>query len=191
MPKLLFINACVRPRSRTRQLAQVVLDSLRGDVEEVDLEKEKIPALTNQGLERRAKALAQGGADQPDLRYARQFIAADVIVIAAPYWDLSFPASLKDYLEAVNVVDLTFRYTQSGEPEGLCRAKRLYYVTTAGGYIYEGNMGFEYVKALCQTFYGIDKVVLFKAEGLDIVGADVEAIMASAKEAVATQMAET
>ena len=30
------------------------------------------------------------------------------------------------------MVGITFRYTSEGVPEGLCRAKRLNYVTTAG-----------------------------------------------------------
>ena len=42
------------------------------------------------------------------------------------------------------------------------------------------EFGFGYVKALAQNFYGIDEVELIKATGLDIIGADVEAILSSA-----------
>ena len=42
---------------------------------------------------------------------------ADEIVIGAPYWDLSFPAALKTYLEHCCVCDVTFHYTQEGRPE--------------------------------------------------------------------------
>ena len=31
---------------------------------------------------------------------AGQFAGADTIVIAAPFWDLSFPAALKQYMQA-------------------------------------------------------------------------------------------
>ena len=62
----------------------------------------------------------------------------------------------------------------------MCRAKRLIYVTTAGGIIYD-NFGFEYVKALAQKIYGIGEVLFFKAENLDIDGNDVNDILRRAK----------
>jgi ABC-type uncharacterized transport system ATPase subunit len=37
--------------------------------------------------------------------------------------------------------------------------------------------GFGYVKALAQTFYGIKDTALFKAQGLDIYGADINSIL--------------
>ena len=103
---------------------------------------------------------------------ARQFAAADEIVIAAPYWDLSFPAVLKQYIEQINVVGITFRYTPEGIPEGLCRASRLTYVMTAGGEFVPEEYGFGYMKALAESFYGIPEVQLIKAVGLDIAGAE-------------------
>ena len=39
---------------------------------------------------------------------------ADTVVIAAPFWDLSFPAILKKYIEAVTVAGITFRYSDQG-----------------------------------------------------------------------------
>ena len=62
-------------------------------------------------------------------------------------------------------------------PIGLYNAKKLYYVTTAGGDFAPEEFGFGYVKALAQNYYGIRDVELIKAVGLDIVGADVETIM--------------
>jgi len=108
---------------------------------------------------------------------AKDFAAADEIVIAAPFWDLSFPAALKQYFEQINVTGITFFYSDDGIPQGLCKAKTLYYVTTVGGTIFSEEYGYGYVKALAQGFYGIQNTVLFKAEGLDIIGADVEKIL--------------
>ena len=67
-----------------------------------------------------------------------------------------------------------------GIPQGLCKSRRLIYVTTAGGPIIY-NFGFEYVKALAQGFFGIPDVQMVKAEELDIQGADVNQIMERAK----------
>ena len=101
-------------------------------------------------------------------------------MIAAPYWDLSFPSVLRIYLEHTTVTGLTFRYSETGVPVGLCKAKRLIYVTTAGGPIGDRNFGFDYVKALASTFYGIADIVCFQAENLDIWGADVPGILENA-----------
>jgi FMN-dependent NADH-azoreductase len=81
-------------------------------------------------------------------------------------------------------VGITFRYTPEGIPQGLCHAKRLTYITTAGGNFFPEEYGFGYVKALAQSFYGIHTVNLIKAVGLDIVGADVNAIMEAAKKEI-------
>ena len=63
----------------------------------------------------------------------------------------------------------------------MCKAKKLYYVTTAGGFIGQNDFGFAYVNALAQNFFGITEVHRYAAEGLDIFGADVEQIMCNAK----------
>ena len=102
-------------------------------------------------------------------------------MIAAPYWDLSFPSALKQYLEQISVVGITFRYSEDGVPIGLCRAKRLIYVTTADGYYVPEEFGYGYVKALAQNYYGIQDVRQITAAGLDIDGANVEEIMLNAE----------
>ena len=103
-------------------------------------------------------------------------------MVAAPYWDLSFPASLKQYIEQINVTGITFMYTPEGIPKGLCKAKKLYYVMTAGGTYVPEEFGFGYVKSLAQNFYGIRKIELIKAVGLDIDSANVEEIMGKDKQ---------
>ena len=183
MDNILFINACPRPDSRTRELAQHVLNKLDGKVEKLRLYDENIPPLDADGMAERERAVREGDRDAPILRYARQFAAADIIVVAAPYWDLLFPAVVRAYFEATTVTGVTFRYTPEGFPQGMCRAKKLIYVTTAGGPIGEYNLGFDYVKALATLYYGIPEVKCFSAEFLDIIGADVPAILAKAKAA--------
>ena len=177
---ILFINSCVRAESRTLRLAQALLDRLDGSVTEVRTAQMRLPTADEDFLRRRDSLIAEGRLDDPVFEAARQFAEADVIVIAAPYWDLSFPASLKQYLEQINVVGVTFRYTPEGVPEGLCRAKKLYYVTTAGGYYVPEEYGYGYVRALARGYYGIGDTCLVQAVGLDIAGADVEAIMQEA-----------
>lgn len=179
MEKILFVNACVRENSRTLDIAKIVLEKLNNAYTEVNLQKTDLKPLNRESLDIREKLILQDDFSDTMFSLAKDFAAADTIVIAAPYWDLAFPALLKIYLEQITVSGITFRYAK-GVPQGLCRAKRLIYVTTAGGIIYD-NFGFEYVKALAQKIYGIGEVLFFKAENLDIDGNDVNDILRRAK----------
>ena len=174
---ILFVNACVRPQSRTKRLAQSVLRKLGGDVKEVNLEREKVSPLNGTMLERRLRLISAGAFDDPMFDLARDFAAAEKIVVAAPYWDLSFPALLKCYIEQISVIGLTFAYDDAGRPYGLCKADRLVYVTTSGGPMFNEDVGFGYIKSLAQNFYGIRNVSCLKAENLDLIGADAESIL--------------
>lgn len=82
----------------------------------------------------------------------KDFAEADEIVIGAPYWDLSFPAALKIYIEHAAVMGMTFHYTEEGRCEGLCRAKHLTYITTGGGQVSAMNYGYEYLCGIASMF---------------------------------------
>ena len=181
MEKILFVNSCVRENSRTYRLAETVLDCLDGDITRLDISEADIKPLDRQSLAQRIELSDMGTFDNDMFRYARQFADSDTVVIAAPYWDLSFPAVLKAYLEAVSVCGITFRYDENGAPAGLCNVRKLIYVTTSGGSIGEFNMGYDYVRALAQGLFGIRNILFFSAENLDIYGNDVEAIMQEAE----------
>lgn len=180
MKKILFINACIRPHSRTCLLAQKALEKLDGQISEVKLCNEDIPPLNWEQLEERDRLISAKDFSAPMFKYANQFATADDIVIAAPYWDLAFPSILRIYFEHITIAGLTFTYSLNGIPVGLCKANRLIYITTAGGPIENRNLGYDYIKTLANTFYGISDVVCFTAENLDIEGADIDSIMGKA-----------
>ena len=173
----LFINACVRSASRTKQLANCLLSRWGGPITEIKLCEIEFPATDEEYLLRRDKLIAEGRRDDPMFALATQFASADRILIAAPHWDLSFPATLKQYLEKINVPGITFFYTPEGVPHGLCRAEMLVYVSTAGGTYVPDEFSFGYVKALAQNYYGIRDVRLVQAVGLDLDGVDPEKIL--------------
>ena len=164
MKQILWIDACVREESRTR--------------------KERIPPLTGTMLTYRSSKAEKQDFSDPVFRYAMQLKDADEILISAPYWDLSFPASLKSYIEAVNIVGLTFRYTEDNQPVSMIRAKRLIYVTTAGGGILSEEPGFGYIRLVMNSFYGINDFLYFKTENLDLFGADPESILKKSREEI-------
>ena len=181
---ILYVNACVRKESRTRRLAEQLLLKLGNPYEEIRLEEIAFPIVNEEYLNKRDRLSFKGDLHDPMFDLARQFSEAETIVIAAPYWDLSFPAVLKQYLELINVVGITFKYSKDGVPVGLCRAGRLCYVTTAGGHYVPEDYGFGYVKVLAQNYYGIQDVRQITAVGLDIDGADVNAIIKAAEDAL-------
>ena len=184
MTVILFVNTCVRPQSRTRRLAMEVLSRISHNENVIEVKPQNSP-LTHETLELRTSLTEAGDFSHPIFDDAKLLASADEIVIAAPYWDLSFPAALKNYIEAVNVVGVTFAYHEDGMPYGLCRASRLVYVTTAGGPIVSDAYGYGYVSELARSFWGIGETVCVKAEGLDIVGNDAEGILSGAVRGIA------
>lgn len=187
MKKLLFIDACVnRGISRTEQLAQTLLKEMNQngeyEIETLNLEDEDLKLFTGKESALRESLTRAGNFEGPLFTYAKQFAAADRIVVAAPYWDFSFPARMKCYLEQICVTGLTFTFSSKGIPGGLCHADSLHYVTTSGGSIGELNLGYEYLEKLCKVYYGINETVCYTAEELDIEGNSVEEIMKEAEE---------
>lgn len=196
MKKLLFVNACIRrqPFSRTERLARkylsAMLEKQKYQLETLLLEDTFMQPLTAELLARREAACRSGDFSDRAFDLARSFAAADEVVIAAPYWDLSFPAALKLYVEQICVNGITFCYSETGRPCGLTKIKKVVYLTTAGGYINGSNFGFEYIKGVFSTLFNISNIAFFSAEGLDICGNDPEKILATAADDMLATLSE-
>ncbi|MGN1046555.1 MAG: NAD(P)H-dependent oxidoreductase [Candidatus Cryptobacteroides sp.] len=179
MPKLLFLNACIdRERSRTLRIARAAVSILedRGyETEEIILEDEYVLPMTTEILRKRNTLLKEGRYDNPMFSNARTFRDADRIIIAAPFWDFGFPSVLKTYLESVSCPGITYRYTPEGELIGLCRAERITYITTRGGFVSdEKDLGFATIGEL-GNYFGIPEVDCISANAMDIPTTDVDA----------------
>lgn len=175
---ILYINACVREDSRTDRIARALLKKLGGAFEELYLPDLNFQPLDEEKLNRRTQLTESSRYNDPLFDCAKQFASADTIVIAAPLWDLSFPAILKTYLENIYVIDVVSEYGADGIPHGLCKADKLYYVTTAGG-PYTPDFSYDYIRALATVCFGIKETELIKAEMLDVEGFDAEEIVRS------------
>lgn len=194
--KILFVDSTIRKHgeSRTYQLCKVYLDQFKEETEECEIINVNLwecMLLPNGRLdvELRDRLKIAGNERHELLDYALEFASADMIVIGAPYWDLSFPSVLKVYLEKICVADIAFKYTPQGA-EGLCRAKRCVYITTSGGVIGEYDFGTDYIRGLCEALLGINHVDEITAEMLDIEGVDETAIMAKACETARVKASE-
>lgn len=186
--KLLFVNACIRgDKSRTLRLCKKYIDEFieknseqQWEIEEINLDEENINPLDSKLLAKRDAMLAKKAFDDPVFKWANQIIEADYIVVGAPYWEFTFPAKLRIYIERCSVTGLTYVYGEDGIPKGKAKAKELVYITTSGGNIGSYNCGYDFMKAICALF-GIEKTSFISAEGLDIVGNDVEQILTEAE----------
>ena len=183
MKTVLFVDACLRgpEQSRTYALCRHFLEEYCAahpgtEVIHRDLGKEPFPLMTGELAEQRES----WPEDHPLLVPAREVAQADLILVGAPYWDLAFPAALKAYLEWASCLGITFRYTEDGRQVGMSRAEALVYCTTAGGPVQGQNFGYDYIRALAAMF-GIETAHCAAAEGLDIFGNDVEAILSKTR----------
>ena len=177
MRTVLYVDCCIRrEQSRTKRLADAFLSALPSDcrVEHLDLMAEDLSYFKDSYFAQREQLLAADERDHPRFRYAHQFAQADLIVIAAPFWDLSFPALLKVYIEQISVDGITFGSTENGL-QGLCRATDMVFLTTRGGFYTDDSleMGSRYLDAL-HTFFGVDRYHCIAADGMDVAGFDAE-----------------
>ena len=180
----LFVNACMRGEdSRTLALCREYLQG-KEEVVEVDLATLGLKPFDAQMVAYRTEKQKAKAWDDPIFDLSHQFAEADEVVIGAPYWDLSFPAALKVYMEHVSVCDIAFHYTEDARCEGICKADRLTYIAACGGFVEGANFGYEYFCGIAKMF-GIPETRFVAAEGLDIVGIDVEAQMDKARAQIA------
>ena len=174
--KLLFVDCCISQRgegSRTKRLADAFLAAFREEHPEADVETvtpETLLALKPFDVEmlNERDALASVGAwDAPVFSLARQLRGADAVVVAAPFWDMSFPAALRTYIEHISANGLTYHYDETG-CHGDCRAERLVYLTSGGDFEREDSVGVVYWRQLAAMF-GIPRFDYVFAGGLDAV----------------------
>lgn len=190
--KLLLIDGCVSQRggaSRTRALAEAFLSAFReshpgAEVETVRLEELDLRPFLPAALDEREALASVGAFDAPVFDLARQFRGADKIAAAAPFWDLSFPAVMRTYIEYISANGLCYHYEQDG-CHGDCRADRLAFLTSGGDFERPESLGVLYWRQLTEMF-GIPRFDYVFAGGLDVDPARVPELMEAACEKART-----
>ena len=156
----------MREESRTRKIARPLIEDLgkRYEIETISLDGAGFPAVDGKILQDRDHGIVpEEFADM-----ARRIAAADRIVIAAPFWDMSFPSELKVFFENMSLFHITFDSDDS-HCYGLCRCKRVLYITTRGMNIHTGDpleQATPYIKALSHL-WGLGEVITVSAENMD------------------------
>ncbi|CUH78930.1 FMN-dependent NADH-azoreductase [Tritonibacter multivorans] len=108
--------------------------------------------------------------------------AADTIVIGAPIYNFSIPATLKAWLDQVARAGVTFKYTENG-PEGLLTGKRAIIVAASGGTPVGAD--FDYAVPYLRHMLGFIGIADVEIIAADQQAIDAEGSMAKAKDAVA------
>ncbi len=175
---ILVVDCCIRGElSATKRIYESCMGAVAkgAQTEILKLCDENISPLTAEDIVLRDRLTQEGSTEHTLMKYALRFRDADEIVIAAPYWDLSFPSLLKVYLERVSVSGITFGY-EGSDCVGYCKAKRLFYFSACGGFTGGRHYGAEYVQALGRMF-GINEFHSYTVEGLDIDPSKRESIL--------------
>lgn len=172
MKKLLYIDACIRDEeSRTKRIATPIVEALK--------EKYEVQTLVINDLELSivqkdliTKRMS-GDIDPQVMIWAESVRDADRIVIATPFWDMSIPAALKNFLELCSIFDVTFK-SNDKTCYGNCKAEKMLYITTRGMDIDTGDVldqGTSYLKAL-SWLWGIGPLQVVSAQNMDYISAD-------------------
>lgn len=187
MKKLLYITVNSKPEemSASKTVGRAFINRFlerhsEFEVEELDLYDCHIPRLEYQYFEKRNAMINEGDFNKLDkkqqdevhkiVKLTDQFKEADMYVIAAPMWSLSFPAPLKEYIDCI-VMDGKTISIKENKIEGLLNDKPrgIVYIQSSGGNIpwilrMVLNKGLNYVHDIMSTM-GIKRVEELLVDG--------------------------
>lgn len=153
-------------------------------VEELNLVEMNIPHLTPKALRTffsPADQLSEEDKQSISLsdELVKQLMAADIIVIGSPLYNLTIPGQLKAWIDHITRAGITFGYSETG-PVGKVTGKKIYVAMSSGGVYSDGpgkanDFVAPYLKAFL-ALLGMTDVTVFRAEGLKVPGIMEEAM---------------
>lgn len=179
MKKLLYISVNSKPEelSASKIVGREVVNRFLArhtnfELDELDLYKCHIPRLEYEYFEKRNCIIKEEDFNKLNqkqqeevhkmVKLADQFKEADLYVIAAPMWSLSFPSPLKEYIDCVVMEGKTI-HIDKDNVEGLLNDKQrgMIYIQSSGGSIpwylrIVMNKGLNYVHDIMK-FIGINR----------------------------------
>ncbi len=143
MPSLLHIDSSPRAASVSSRLAAAFVakwcrQNPAGTVVHHNTSLERIPYLDEATAE---AFLDPSGEPTPDRkralagsdRFVEELLAADVLVLGVPMWNLSIPASLKAWIDMIVREGRTFAFTEAGVAALVPPGKRVFVFCARGG----------------------------------------------------------
>lgn len=165
--KVLHLDSSILgPASASRAVSAAIIEQLRSAEPAIEVTYRDLAAapLSHLTLD------VMGGPEA--LAVLDEFLAADVVVIGAAFYNFTIPTQLKAWIDRILVAGATFRYTERG-PEGLAGGKRVIVGMARGG-VYTNDAPwapFEHGESLLRTvlgFMGIHDPEFIIAEGLKL-----------------------
>lgn len=177
-------SSILGPSSVSRSLSSHVVDQLRQTMPGIrvtyrDLAAEPIPHLSGAYV-----AVTRGGVATPsddalsaDLALGetvmQEFLSAEIVVIGVAFYNFSIPSQLKAWVDRIAIAGKTFRYTESGRPEGLAGNKRVFLAVARGGFYGDGSpvKAMEHAENYLRSafsFIGVTKLDVVAADGLNV-----------------------
>ena len=190
---LLHIDSSIlRERSVSRELTAATVDAWRrahpgGRVKYRDLTSVLTGHLNSPAVQTLRFGIPPVPEAQAELalyeELVSEFLAADIVVVGTPMYNFSIPSQLKTWLDVLAQKGRTFKYTEKG-PEGLAGDKHVVIVSSRGGFysVSPGSaMDFQepYLAAVLR-FFGIERIDVIRAEGVNISPEKREAAMSDA-----------
>ena len=157
-----IIDSTIREKSRTRD----ILEGIIGAFNNVEFKYYNLNSfdidVTN------ARSFPKKSMNVFFYNVAKEIANADGIIVAAPFWDMTYPALLKAFIEKISILDVMFA---DGPTEciGLSKNHFMLYITTRGMNIKTNSPldgGSKSLKCLCKL-WGIPSFTCVSAYNLD------------------------
>lgn len=177
-------SSILGPSSASRVLSSHVVDQLRRKMPALrvtyrDLAAEPIPHLSGAYL-----AAMRGDSNAPFDNVLRrdialgetvihEFLSADIVVIGVAFYNFSIASQLKAWIDRIAVAGKTFRYSESGRPEGLAGNKRVFLAIARGGFYGDASPArpMEHAETYLRSafsFIGVTHLDVVAADGLNV-----------------------
>ena len=191
MSNILYLSASIRDDdSVSRELGNKLVETLaaknNADVTRRDLSTNDLPYLTHEQHMANLTPASERTPEQAELakigdELIAELQAADTIVISAPIYNFSVPATVKSWADLVARAGTTFKYTENG-PEGLLTDKKAYITVASGGVPVgsDADMMTKWLKFFL-GFLGIETAQVIAADGIMGVNADEKIAAAKAE----------
>lgn len=179
--KILKINSSANTQtSVSRRYVDVIVNKIKennndAEISSRDVVTSNLPHLNGAMLDsffaQQERTKEQTEAVKVSDQLVNELKAADILVIGAPIYNFSIPATLKTYIDLIARAGLTFKYTENG-PVGLLENKKAYIVVTSGGVAVNSPVDFNtpYLKQFL-AFIGITDVTVIAVDQL-MMGAE-------------------
>ncbi|RGE40606.1 FMN-dependent NADH-azoreductase [Comamonas testosteroni] len=196
--QILHIDSAITgANSVSRELTASIVDSLQQANPEAKVDYLDLAVNAPTHLNAQSMGFRTGQAATTDIErqenaiseaLVSQFLAADVIVVGAPFYNFSIPSQLKAWFDRIAQAGRTFKYTATG-PVGLAGEKKVIVASTRGGFYStsEAGQAMEHQESYLKVifgFMGVTDLSFIRAEGLGMGPEARATAVAAAKEQI-------